>query len=230
MAADRSHHLVTGRIPMRLALRAVLVFGSLCAAALAPAVGFGGPYDFGLNLSVDVPREDFANISGTGGGVGLKFLRSIAGANVRARGDFEILFFGEDEHVVEIGGGLYSGVTRHESLRLLAGFEVSSSPKRRWRVYAAPMAGLYYFRSIDRIQFTYYSETSSTQANFGWKVDTGFALTRFRRPWRPRGVELDFGVSYSTVKDGVQTEVGDTKIKTDASEILIHAGVIWHRR
>ncbi len=203
----------------------------LCAGLLAPSTSWSARHDFGLNFSLDLPQSDFANVSGTGAGVGLKYLRSMAGPHLRFRGDFEILFFGEEEHAGVIGGQTWSVVTRHESMRLLAGLELTSSPARRWRVYTAPMAGLYYFRSIDRIRYTYYSETSSSETHFGWKVDTGFTLTRFRRPHRPRGLELDFGVSYGTVTDAVKmSRPNDVVIKADANEVIVHVGVVWHRR
>jgi len=92
------------------------------------------------------------------------------------------------------------------------------------------VAGLYYFRSVSRIQGTYYHETSSSETNFGWMIDTGFTVTRFRRPHRPRGMEIDFGVSFSTVRNATETEgIDEIKFKTDANEVIVHVGVIWHR-
>ncbi len=212
-------------------MRLLLLVALVCCSTLIPEACRSATYDFGLNLALDLPQADFANISGTGAGVGLKFLRPLSGPHLRLRGDFDLLFFGEEEQVGDIGGQPWSVVTRYESMRFLAGLEISTSSARRWRVYLAPVAGLYYFRSIDRIQFTYYSETRSSETDFGWKVDAGFTLSRFRRPHRPRGLELDFGASYGTVRGAVTTEtVEGQTLTSDANEVIIHVGVIWHRR
>lgn len=210
------------RAPIYAVLTACLVLISSVSAA--------AEYDFGLNLVVDLPQEDFANISGAGGGVGLKILRPLSGPWLRLRGDFELLFFGEEEHAGDVYGFEGSVITRHESIRLLAGVELSSPPSRSWRVYVAPAAGLYYFRSIDRIQWTVFHETSSSEVKFGWKLDAGMTFTRFKRPHRPRGLEIDFGVSYGTVRNAIDREIEEVTVRTDANEFMVHAGVIWHVR
>jgi len=215
-------------------VRMVLFLGAL--SFLLPNPAQGARYDAGLSLIVDLPQEEFANISGTGGGLGFKLLLPLRSSMVRFRGDLDLLFFGEDEHYGDVHGWEGVIVTRHESIRLLAGLELSSPPSRSVRIYLAPVAGLYAFRSIDRIQYTYFHETSSSQAKFGWKIDAGIVVRRFVRPYRPEGLGLDFGVSYGTVRRGVETKIepaegGDAiKIHTDANEIMIHAGIIWHSR
>jgi hypothetical protein len=213
---------------MRQVPSALLVLGVLAM----PSCACGFPHDLGLALLVDMPQEDFANISGTGVGVGLKFLRPLKTDHLRLRGDAEVLFFGEEEHVGRMFGYEedMAVVTRHESLRLLAGVELSSAVTGALRAYLAPMGGLYCFRSVDRISFTSLYETSSSEAKFGWKVDAGLSLTRFRRGWRPRGVELDLGASYGTVRRGVETQLEDRTFFTDANEVTLHLGVIWHQK
>ncbi|MCK4547391.1 MAG: hypothetical protein KAW17_08105 [Candidatus Eisenbacteria sp.] len=217
---------------MRLAIVILAVTITLASPVLASE---SDPrYDIGVAFLIDLPQEDFANISGTGGGIGIKFLRPIGLSLARLRGDFEILFYGEDEHVVEIGGKPAGVITRHESIRIQGGFELSSPRSRSLRLYVAPMAGFYLFRSVDRV--TIYHHRSSTDTEFGWKVDAGFVITRFVRRHRPHGLGIDFGVSYGTVRNAVKTKVEtdiETESKTfetDANEFIIHAGLIWHIR
>jgi hypothetical protein len=197
-----------------------------------PSFGLQSRYDIGAAFLIDLPQQDFANISGNGGGLGIKFLRPVGSSFFRLRGDFEILFFGEDDHVVEIEGQPFGVITRHESIRLLSGFELTTPPSRPFRLYVAPMLGLYLFRSVDRV--TIYHHRSSTDAEFGWKVDAGFTLTRFKRRHRPEGLGIDFGVSYGTVENVVpttaETDESATSFTTDANELIIHAGLIWHIR
>jgi hypothetical protein len=201
---------------------------------LAPSLSFGNQsrFDIGAALLIDLPQQDFANISGTGGGIGIKFLRPLGPSFFRLRGDFEILFFGEDDHVVNIEGQRLGVITRHESIRILSGFELTTPSSKSLRFYVAPMLGLYLFRSVDRV--TFYHHRSSTDAEFGWKVDAGFTLTRFKRRHRPEGLGIDFGVSYGTVKNAVkttaETDESATTFDTDANELVIHAGLIWHIR
>jgi hypothetical protein len=158
---------------------------------------------------------------------------------VRLRGDLALLFFGEDEHPGEIYGFEGYIVTRHESFRILGGFEFTTPPGRSMRAYVAPMAGLYIFRSVDRFPYTYISETESSDTEFGWLLDAGMTFTFARRKHRPQGMELDFGISYGTVRNAVKSEIvltdsqgqetGRKTVETHAKEIIFHVGIIWHR-
>jgi len=185
----------------------------------------GGPY-----IVISFPQQDFANVSGTGGGLGGKVYYNLPVAPFFSfRADLGYVSYGSDQHSASVAGYLVLVQTRNESFRFTVGSQVSFG-RSRMKVYLSPMAGIYTYRSVvsipDYAYFTGYpyAETTSSVTKLGWNMSGGFLLDIGLGPW------IDVGVKYHTIDGAVKRKIGDTTVKSDAKDISLNVGVVFFQK
>jgi hypothetical protein len=184
----------------------LVVFFILVLASTSLA-GFG----VGGNLLISLPQEDFANVSETGGGLGLKFPFSpplMPGIAVRA--DFAFVVYGTETYEDQVAGITVDIETRHQSVQFTIGPHV------------------YNYSTEVSIEGTDISETKSSTTKFGWNFCGGMLIRVYQNPIKKFKLDIDLGTKYHTIKEAIETEIDGVVITSDANDISIHAGVLFH--
>lgn len=184
----------------------------------------------GADLVVAVPSGDFADVTETGTGLGLRGhyrVRSIP--NVTLRADAAFITY---QYKPYSGPG-YILETRTQSIRLTIGPQISAY-YRRTELYLSPKYGLYYFYTHDDVYDVYgywWGGTRNSNTEFGWNVSSGVVIGIARMPKRNFDLALHVGGSWHSVRDGFKTEIetdGDViDAKWDVEEFCIHAGLVF---
>jgi opacity protein-like surface antigen len=181
-------------------------------------------WEVGPHVLVSFPQSDFANVSSTGGGLGIKVTRPLWGLSwLGLRGDFGYVTFGSDQRSANLGGFLVLLQTRNESFRLSVGPQVRIRVKR-FQFYGAANGGVFNYRTVVSIPsyYTYpYTETTDSLTRLGWGVGGGLLYDLGFGPW------IDIGLQYLTIRNAVSTEVSGTKISSDANEVNLTIGVMF---
>lgn len=201
----------------------LLVFFILVLASTALA-GFG----VGGNLLISLPQEDFANVSETGGGLGLKFLFSpplMPGIAVRA--DFAFVVYGTETYEDQVAGIPVDIKTSNQSFQFTIGPQFQS-PMGPVRFYGAPMVGVYNYGTEVSIEGTDISETKSSTTKFGWNFCGGMLVKVYQDPIKKFKLDIDLGAKYHIIKEAIETKIDGEVITSDANDISIHAGVLFH--
>ena len=180
----------------------------------------------GADLVVAIPVDDFADVSDTGTGLGLRGqyrLRTIPCVSLRADVAFITYNYGqyiEYPYLIE---------TRTQSIRFTAGPQLSIR-YRRSELYLSPMYGTYIFYTSDNIAGYDITRARNTNTEFGWNINGGIMIGIARMPARSFDLALDVGGSWHSVRKGVvaKTEVdGKLKdVKHDVTEFCIQVGVV----
>jgi hypothetical protein len=205
------------RIVMPLIALMLLAFSS---AALA---GFA----VGPNLFLSMPQKDFANVSGNGGGVGIKFLFSPpVMPGIGARADLAFVVYGSETREEEVAGIPVDVETRNQSVQFTVGpqFQTPIGPVR---FYAAPMAGVYNYSTEVEIKGTEIGKTDFSTTKFGWNFVGGMLVKVYSSPLGKFDLDIDLMAKYHTIKDAVETEIDGHKETTDSNDITFHAGVLF---
>ncbi len=176
------------------------------------------------HVVISIPNADFANVSGTGGGFGIKAIRDFRSMHgIGLRGDFAFISHGKDFGTV---GGYISEI-RHQSFRLTFGPQYSLGT-RKFKVHAEVSGGFYIFRTNEDIQTNFgFFQDSSGDAALGWNFGGGFQYDIGLGPW------LDVALEYQTIYNIPQIvgidEATLKSITTDitAHEITLKIGVIF---
>jgi hypothetical protein len=185
--------------------------------------GFG----VGGNILLSQPQEEFANVSETGGGLGLNFLFSPPLLSVIAvRADFAFIFYGSDSYEDEVAGIPLEVKTQYQSVQFTAGPQFQT-PVGPLRFYAAPMAGVYNYSTTVSIEGTDISETESSTTKFGWNFSGGILVQVYRSPIKKFKVDIDLGAKYHTIKDAVELDIDGEKQTSDANDVTIHLGALF---
>ncbi|MCH7755508.1 outer membrane beta-barrel protein [candidate division KSB1 bacterium] len=181
-------------------------------------------------IVISIPRSDFANVSGTGGGFGVKVIRDFGGrSGFGLRGDFAFLSHGKEFTQVNIGG-LFIAEVKHQSFRLTFGPQYSFG-SRNFKMHGSILGGFYIFRTNTDVNTSFgFFQDSTGDAALGWNVGGGFQYDIGLGPW------LDVSFEYQTiynittefqVRDEQGTVIGIEKQDITANEFTIKVGVIF---
>ena len=184
----------------------------------------------GTDLVVAVPVSDFADVSDTGTGLGLRGqyrIRSIPYLSLRADATFityQYEPYSRPGYLVE---------TRSQSIRLTIGPQFSVN-YRRTEMYLAPMYGIYYFYThgdLFDVFGNWWTDTRNDNTELGWNIKGGVFINIYRMPKRNFDLALNVGGSWHSVREGFKTEIdadGDPiDVKRDVEEFCIHAGLVF---
>ena len=205
----------------------MVIFLTLVPSTVALA-GFG----VGGNLFLSMPQEDFANVSENGGGLGAKFLFSPPLMPVFAvRADLAFVVYSSETSQEEVAGFAVDVETRNQSIQFTIGPQFQS-PVGPLRLYGAPMVGVYNYSTEVEIPDTEYGRTENSTTKFGWNVNGGMLIGVYQSPMGKFNLDIDMNVKYHTIKKAIETEIrtetGDEVLKTDANDISMHIGVLFH--
>jgi opacity protein-like surface antigen len=206
-------------------MKRIIVFAAIVLGAIAPN-GARAQWSVGPHILVSFPKSDFANVSETGGGFGIKVarkMRSLGGVGLR--GDFAFLSYGRDLTTVNFGGIPILAEVRHDAFRLTFGPQFVFGT-RSLKAHVGALGGFYFFRTnINLDQFNTIS--SENDAALGWNAGGGLMYDIGLGPW------LDVAVEYQTIYNAT-TEFPDPNnqnqsLKRDitAHEITLKVGVTF---
>jgi hypothetical protein len=200
---------------------AVLLVLSLPPAAMA-GIGVGG------SLLLSLPQEDFANVSEIGGGLGLKFLFSPPLAPVIAiRADAAFVVYGSENYREQVAGIPVDITVRNQSVQFTVGPQLQM-PAGPIRFYIAPMAGVYNYSTRVEIEGTDIGETQNSTTKFGWSISGGLLIRVYESPIKKMKLDIDLEGKYHTIKKAIETEVDGVVEQTDANDISLQVGVLFH--
>lgn len=179
-------------------------------------------WSVGPHVIISVPNSDFANVSGVGGGFGVKGVRQMGGV-FAVRGDFAFISHGRELASLNFGGFITPAEIKNESYRMTLGPELSTGG-RHLRVHAEVAGGFYIFRTSLTDSFGRQFD-SNTDGAWGWNAGAGVQYDIGLGPW------LDVSLEYQSIYN-ITTELEDDQGQTakqdiDANEFTIKAGVIF---
>ena len=184
-------------------------------------------------IVIGFPTSDFANVSGTGGGFGVKIIRNLGGLSggFGLRGDFSFLNYGREiDTIRDSFGRAFLAEVRNESFRLTFGPQYTAGTGN-FKVYGGVLAGFYIFRTNINVNtsFGFFSGERDSDAAVGWKFGGGILYDVGLGPW------LDIGVEYQTIYNiTTEFEVTDdtgqnVTVRRDitANEFTLKIGIIF---
>ncbi len=182
-------------------------------------------------IVISIPSSDFANVSGAGGGFGVKIIRDFnRRSGFGLQGDFSFLSHGKEFTNVTLGGLPYLAETRHQSFRLTFGPQYSLG-SRNFKMYGSILGGFYIFRTNTDVNTSFgFFQDSTGDAALGWNVGGGLQYDIGLGPW------LDVSFGYQTIYNVPSTEFqeppGGGEVQTvmkdiTANEFTIKVGVIF---
>ncbi|MFQ5822622.1 MAG: outer membrane beta-barrel protein [bacterium] len=183
-------------------------------------------WSVGPHIIVSIPQQDFANISDTGGGFGIKGMYRFASLHgLSLRGDFGFISYGTDFRSVNIGGTIVPARTENMSFRLTFGPQFSFGTGRL-KIQFFGMGGFYFYSTNVTVSdgFIVFTDSQDNLARLGWNVGGGFLYDIGLGPW------LDIAVEYNTINNipGPADENNpDNRIDIDAKEITLKIGVVF---
>jgi hypothetical protein len=186
--------------------------------------------DFGVgaNLLLSLPQEDFANVSESGGGLDLKLLFSPPLMPVIAvRADVGFVVYGSERYRGQVSDIPVDVIQRNQSVQFTVGPQFQS-PLGPVRVYAAPMAGVYNYSTRLELEGTNISETQNSTTKFGWNINGGMLVRAYESPLKRFKLDLNLEGKYHTIKKAIETEIEGVKTTSDANDISLHFGVLFH--
>jgi len=180
-------------------------------------------------IVISIPSSDFANVSGAGGGFGVKVIRDFGGrSGFGLRGDFAFLSHGKEFTQVNIGG-LFLAEVKHQSFRLTFGPQYSFG-SRNFKMQSSILGGFYIFRTNTDVNTSFgFFQDSTGDAALGWSVGGGLQYDIGLGPWLDVSFEYQTIYNISTefqVTDPQGTEIIEKQDIT-ANEFTIKFGVIF---
>ncbi len=211
---------------------AVLVF--VFAASGFAQKNWNTNWAIGPHISMSFPQSEFADISRNGEGLGAKvFYRVDALPYFLPRFDVTYLSFGEKRTSIYQYDPYSYIETRNESFQFLLGPQFATK-LGRFSLYLAPMGGLFTFRTIETIPYSYdyyyydygqpLSDTKSSLTRWGWALNTGFLFDLGLGP------HIDFELKYQKIANAVSHTVEGQKVKSDATDFGVSVGVVFFIR
>ena len=206
-----------------------MFFAAIVLWAIAPS-RVQAQWTVGPHVLISFPNSDFANVSQTGGGFGIKVARKMTAlGGVGLRGDFGYLSYGRDVTTVPTNFGTYLGEIRNNAFRLTFGPEYVFGT-RNFKAHVGVLGGFYFFRTDINITdgFNQFTAASDNEADLGWSAGGGLMYDIGLGPW------LDVAVEYQSIYNVPSPRVDPANpegepIKRDitAHEITLKIGVIF---
>ena len=178
-------------------------------------------FAIGPHLSISVPQDEFANVTKSGEGIGIKFIYELPSLPFFAfRGDLTYISYG-----AKPGGYYYTSTSeRNESFRLLLGSQLTFTINR-YKLYGDLLGGVYNFRLV-------YSEvplwggypltaTLGSRTKLGWSIGGGIMIDIGLGPW------IDLGVRYHTINNIIAVEVDGETVESDGNDFGVTIGVVF---
>lgn len=195
----------------------------LTVAAAYPQVDWR--WQVGPNLSFAFPSKSFANVAGTGEGLGAKITYNLGKSEwINPRVDFVYLSYGEDRSSAGNSGYGLLITTRNESFQLSAGLHVAK-PYGKIRYYIAPLAGIFNYRAVTTLPELYYyygypaMDTRESQWKWGARFQGGFLFDIGLGPL------IDLGFTYQRIFN-VKTPTEDGAFYSDVDDFMVTLGVM----
>ncbi|MDZ7261307.1 MAG: outer membrane beta-barrel protein [candidate division KSB1 bacterium] len=180
----------------------------------------------GPHIVISFPQAQFANVSGTGGGLGVKVYYTLKSSQFLSfRGDLDYISYVSEFQTAYVSGYATTVNTRYESFQLTLGPQVALETGS-FKFYVAPMAGIYNYRTVISIPDYYsyyygYAETTSSTTKLGWNLGGGILFDIGLGPW------IDIGLKYHTIRKAISQKVGDTTVRGDAQDFSVNIGVVF---
>lgn len=179
-------------------------------------------YGIGPHILISMPQENFANISGSGEGFGLKGyidFKNLPGFSMRA--DLGFLSYGDKMQIESF----YFVQTRNEGLQLSVGPQYLYKTGR-FGAYFCPMIGIFNYSTIVSVPDLYYnyynySERRGSKTNWGWSIGVGLLYDIGLGPW------IDLSAKYGKILNIVEARTNNQVIKSDAVDVSITVGVLF---
>lgn len=200
---------------------------TLAALLLVPAAARAG-FGVGGNLMLSLPQEDFANVSESGGGMGIKLLFSPPTVPaIAVRADLGFVIYGSENYRDQVAGIPVDVTVRNQSVQFTVGPQFQS-PMGPLRVYAAPMAGVYNYSTRLELEGTDIGETQNSTTKFGWNINGGMLVRVYQSPIHKFDLDINIEGKYHTIKEAIETEIDGVTTTSDANDISLHLGVLFH--
>lgn len=212
---------------MKRKLLSFVIISILFFPALSMAQWSVGPH-----IVVSIPTADFANVSGTGGGFGIKVIRNVGalGGGLGLRGDFAFLTHGKDFEAVQSSFGTFLAEIRNESFRLTFGPQYAFGG-RNVKFHAVAEAGFYIFRTNVNLptNFGFFQDTRDSDAAVGWNFGGGIQYDIGLGPWLDLSVEYQtiYNITSPTTRENENGEIETIKRDITANEITLKIGIIF---
>ncbi|MFQ5751044.1 MAG: hypothetical protein ACE5HI_03530 [bacterium] len=204
-----------------------LLLGFIISPGMLQAQWAVGPH-----IVVSFPSSDFANVSGTGGGFGIKVIRQVNTlGGIALRGDFAFLTYEKGfDTVRDAFNREFLAEIRNEAFRLTFGpnYTVGS---RNFKVHFGAMGGFYFFRTNINVStsFGFFQDSRDNEVALGWNVGGGFQYDIGLGPW------LDVALRYQSIYNVPTTvttqdtggQVDTRKVDITAHELTLKIGLIF---
>lgn len=200
---------------------------ALFLTLVVPAAASTG-FSVGGNLLLSLPQEDFANVSESGGGLGIKLLYSppLVPA-IAVRTDLGFVVYGSENYRDQVSGIPVDVTVRNQAIQFTVGPQFQS-PMGPLRVYAAPMAGVYNYSTRLELEGTDIGETRNSTTKFGWNINGGMLIRVYQSPIGKFKLDINIEGKYHTIKEAIETEIDGVTTTSDANDISLHLGVLFN--
>ncbi len=211
-------------------MRPLLLTTTVLTLLLLPSWA-GAQWSIGPSVVISIPTADFSNVSGVGGGFGVKAVRELK-MGFGLRGDFAYLSHGKEFQSISTISGVFPAEVRHQSFRLAAGGQYMLHVAEGFNLYASALGGFYWFRTNINLNTAvgFFQLEGRSEAALGWNFGGGFQYDFGLGPL------LDIGLEYQTIynissefeiRDPSGEVIGTEKRDITANEFLIKVGVTF---
>lgn len=187
-------------------------------------------WQVGPNILVGIPVGDFADVTETGLGFGLRANYELS-PKLSLRGDASYLEYGQSRQPFNFGPqiGVLLVETTSQGFRAAAGPQLTLQGES-WASYFTTQAGIYLFRANTTIPGTNYSDVSDSNWAHGWNVGGGVQHDIGIGPW------VDLSAGHQTIYDvsgpsfqSTDDSPGEPASAKDftAHEVYIRFGVVF---
>ena len=209
-------------------MKRIILLAAVGLWAMAPDQ-LHAQWTVGPHILISFPNSDFANVTKTGGGFGIKVARNLSPVGgLGLRGDFAFLSYGRDYTTVQSTVGPLFAQKRYQGLRLTFGpqYEIGT---RNFKAHAEALGGFFLFRTDISIDtgLQVFTTSSDNEAALGWNVGGGFMYDIGLGPWLD--VALEYQSIYNVPAPQADPSNPGATIKRDitAHEITLKVGVIF---
>ncbi|MCZ6819554.1 MAG: hypothetical protein O7G31_08690 [Calditrichaeota bacterium] len=195
----------------------------------------GAQWAVAPEIVISIPQSNFANVGETGGGFGIKAIRStkLLDHKLELRGDFVFLTFGKETTFVTDGIQLIPIEARNEGFRLTVGPQYRFGG-RSLKFYLGANGGLYYFRTNITAQVfgaggtSFFQDSDNNNWSLGWNGVVGLQYDIGLGPWLDLSFEYQtmYNLPESIADDASEEQIANIKDIT-ANEYTIKFGVIF---
>lgn len=195
----------------------------------------GAQWAVAPEIVISIPESNFANIGETGGGFGIKAIRStkLLDRKLELRGDFVFLTFGKETTFVTDGIQLIPIEARNEGFRLTFGPQYRFGG-RSLKFYLGANGGLYFFRTNITARArvpggtSFFQDSDNNNWSLGWNGAVGLQYDMGLGPWLDLSFEYQtmYNLPESIADDATEEDIANRKDIT-ANEYTIKFGVIF---